>query len=563
MRTWTAGMIPRDSNRRIMWIVKNMKKTRTTLLLFLMLVRIVSAAVWQWSVEVPPLPDRQFESPRAYLWIPPHCERVRGIVFGQHNMEEVGVMENSEFRETMAGLGFAEVWVAPQLDLFFRYDQGAGEKFGAMMKGLSEVSGYQEIERAPLVVIGHSAAASLPWIMAAWKPGRIIAGISVSGWYPYAWDARNMPHMPGANFDSVPGLMTSGEYEDGEGRSMKGLNVRKEHPAMPYSYLGCPADGHFQATDEKIRFLAKYVEKAVMRRLPENAGELLRSIDPMKEGWLSSPYRLGRDPGFPAAPVSEYRGKPEEAYWWFDGELARSAEVFQSRHRGKTALLGYVQRDGIVGQNKDTHQQVSLNFEPQDDGVTFTLRSSFLDTVPAGRPEGWTGKKAGESIDVPVDGPPIDIVRICGPVRKTDHETWRIEMDRSNFLGDRRGNEAWLAAVWPGDARWKRAVQQSRLSIPRELKEGTPQEIHFDLPASVPSETNELALKATSTSGMKVRYYVREGPAEVVGETLVFKPVPPRARKPMKVTVVAWQFGRMSEPKIQSARPVIKEVMLE
>ena len=467
-------------------------------------------------------------------------------------------MEHAEFRETLAGIGFAEVWVAPAMDLFFRFDRGADGKFATMMESLADVSGYDEINDAPVVVIGHSAAASLPWIMAAWKPERIIAGISVSGQFPYAWDPNTMPHLGARTFDTVPGLMTSGEYEDGEGRAMRGLGVRRAHPRMPYSYLGCPADGHFLATDEKIRFLARYVEKAAARRLPEVPGKPLREIDPTREGWLTGPYRIGRDPEFTAAPVGLYQGKPDEAYWWFDEELAMAAEHFQRRHRGRAALVGFVQDQKLVGQNKDTHQQVDLTFRPADDGITFQLLGLFLDTVPPGRPEGWTGLRAGDPIEVPADGPPIDIVRICGPLRRNDCETWRLVMDRSSHLGDRRGNEAWLAAVWPGDSRWKRAVQQARMAIPRQLNEGAAQQIEFNPPESVPSGTRELPLAAESSSGLKVRFYVREGPAEAVGDTLVFHPVPPRAKRPVKVNVVAWQFGRMTEPKVRSAEPVVR-----
>src|SRR5512137_2440781 len=85
------------------------------------------AAEWQWSVPVPP-PDSASETSRAFLWIPPNCERMRGVVFGHHNMEEIGVFEHPAFRKALAELGFAEVWVAPTFDRNFRFDKGAGEK---------------------------------------------------------------------------------------------------------------------------------------------------------------------------------------------------------------------------------------------------------------------------------------------------------------------------------------------------------------------------------------------------------------------------------------------------
>jgi hypothetical protein len=53
---------------------------------------------------------------------------------------------------------------------------------------------------------------------------------------------------------------------------------------------------------------------------------------------------------------------------------------------------------------------------------------------------------------------------------------------------------------------------------------------------------------------------VLEGPAEVDGDTLKFTPIPPRAKFPVKVSVVAWQHGLPG--KVQTAEPVTREFFL-
>ena len=53
------------------------------------------------------------------------------------------------------------------------------------MADLAEVSGYKELSTAPLIAIGHSAAASWPYYLAAYKPERTLACISVRGQWPY------------------------------------------------------------------------------------------------------------------------------------------------------------------------------------------------------------------------------------------------------------------------------------------------------------------------------------------------------------------------------------------
>ena len=108
-----------------------------------------SAAEWQWSVPVPPSAEPSNEKPRAFLWIPANCTAVRGVVFGHHNMEEEGVLEHPAFRKAMSELGFAAVWVAPSFDRNFRYDQGVGDRFDAMLKALADQSGYAELATDP------------------------------------------------------------------------------------------------------------------------------------------------------------------------------------------------------------------------------------------------------------------------------------------------------------------------------------------------------------------------------------------------------------------------------
>lgn len=526
-----------------------------------------SAAEWQWSTPVPSLPDKPNDKARTFLWIPANCRTVRGIVFGQHNMEEEGVLEHPAFRRAASELGFAEVWVAPDLDRNFRFDQGAGERFDAILKALAEQSGYAELATAPLVPVGHSAAASMPWYIAAWKPERILACISFSGQWPYVPDEKNAPQVAGISVDTVPGIVTLGEYEWANDRMGDGLKTRAAHPTLPLSGLGCPADGHFYGTDEKIELLALYLKKAAQYRLPKTApasGPVkLNAIDVTKTGWLVDRYRKDAPPLAPAAAVGSYKGDPAQAFWFFDQELAQAAEAFQQKHRGKPALLGYVQDGQVLPQKNGQHAQVVIKFLPQADGVTFKLTGAFLDTVPEGRPEKWAGKKAGEAITPPpAGGAPIELRRITGPIRQISADTWELAFNRASFLGDRRGNEAYLVALWPGDATYKRAVQQSVLQIPGRNKDGKAQKITFDLPATLRVGTSSLKLAAKSDSDLPVRYFVREGPAEIDGDTVKFTALPPRTKFPVTVTIVAWQFGRTTDPKIQTAEPVEKSFTL-
>ena len=54
--------------------------------------------------------------------------------------------------------------------------------------------------------------------------------------------------------------------------------------------------------------------------------------------------------------------------------------------------------------------------------------------------------------------------------------------------------------------------------------------------------------------GIAVSYFVKEGPAILEGNILKIQNIPPSSKFPIKVTVVAWQYGIKN--KYQTAEPV-------
>ena len=565
----------------------------------------VSTATWQWSVPVKG--GRSNADARAWLWIPSSCKKVRVVIVAQNNMEELSILENPGFRQSMSDLGIAEMWVSPAFDHNFRFTEGAGEVFTKMMDDLADSSGYAELKYSPIIGIGHSAAASWPYYFAAWNPGRTLACLSVSGQWPYFRHPAFAPDIwsKGQNIDYIPSLETMGEYEAADTWSAEGLRERKEHPFMPLSMLACPAEGHFAATQKKIDYLALYIKKAVQYRLPDydplKGVPRLRPIDPSKTGWLMEKWRYNQAPTAAPAPVGKYKGEPAAAFWFFDEEMVRATEKYESAFRDQKApLLGYVQEGKIVRQ-RDTHLQVSLKFLPQEDGISFILKGDFLDTVPgeSPRPAAWTGLPAGtrighpenavdhpgktvdypgKTVDHPGDkvdhsnsGHAIHIDRVTGPFIKINDTLFRLALEKddpslykdgssSNKGGGRpsRGYTLTFVANWPGDGVYKPAVQQAEMVVPFITIEGGEQHISFPAIPDQKAGTSSVNLAAVSDAGLPVYYYVLEGPAEVRGNTLYFSPIPPRSRYPVKVTVVAWQYGRSAEADGPNIRPAIK-----
>lgn len=542
---------------------RNYKMMKTKLhlliiLLFAMQSIPVKGAVWQWSVAVK---TAQNDKPcRAYLWIPPDCKKVKAFIFSQNNMEEHSILEDPEFRKAMGKLGIAQVWVSPAYDLFFNFNKGAGTIFNDLMNNLAEVSGYDELKNAPFIGMGHSAAASAPYYMAAWNPERALAAISVSGQWPYFRDPVFAPDIWGTrNIDFIPCLETMGEYEAAETVALEGLKQRAAHPLLPLSMLSSPAQGHFASSPEKGKYIALYLKKVMQYRLPQDVKQAtLKPVDPTKTGWLIDKWRKDELPRAGAAPVGRYKGDPAEAFWCFDEEMAKATLNYQARHRNKKVqLIAFTQNGKKIAQ-RNTHQQVNLKFEPLSDGITFNLGAAFYDTIPGGspRPAIWAGAAAGELIGHANNNESLTIERITGPMIRLNDTTFRIQ-PQSGFWQNQHSYELWFAAGHPGDESYRPAVQQAQMLVPPKNTAGKAQCLTF-LP--IPDQTANkrgIKLQASSNANVPVSFYVQDGPAEIEGNHLNLLKIPPRSRFPVKVTVVAWQYGNSNEPKLQTADPVV------
>jgi hypothetical protein len=535
-------------------------------------------AVYQWSATIDNVISSETKDhPRAFLWIPPDCHRVRAVVIADQNMQEEQIFQDANFRQTLSDLSFAEVWIAPAMGTNdFRFDQGDAQTLESLLKNLADRSGYQEIQSAPLVPMGHSATASWCWDVAAWNPGRVLAVLSISGQWPYF----NTKDWGDRNIDEVPGLTTKGEYEiqgsleKGWYAGLKGDSFLK-HPYAAFTQVVEPGDGHFSASQEKIALIDLFLRKASQYRLPAempaNGPVHLIPIDAKSAGWLYDVWHLNTPPSAPAAPVSEYTGKRDQAFWAFDEEMTRSIETFQSRFVGQPpVLIGYEQKAGLTPPRPD-HGMVHLKFEPIDDGMTFKLTGGFWDRVPPtpdGKPsewDGWLGEgirsiTEGESISHPAgEADRLTIAPICGPVTQTAADTFKIRFNRIGFNNPKRCSDIWLFLTYSGDGQYKKMVQQAELQFPLNNTRGTPQQIDFPAVPDQKAAASMAPIKLTATSNAQVpvHYYVREGPAEVDDAgNLTFTPIPPRAKFPISVTVVAWQWGRSISPLLQSAKPI-------
>ena len=516
---------------------------------FLLLCENIFAAEWQWSVPVKSsISSETGELPTAFLWIPTDCKQVRGVVIGQHNMLEEGILEHNAFRKNLSALGLAEIWITPSVDMVFNFSSSA--VFFATMKNLAEISGYSELAFAPVIPIGHSAAASYPWNFAAYNPERTIAVLSIHGDAPLTnmtGSGKPNPDWGGRNLNGIPGLFVMGEDEWLEGRITPAMKYRKDNPDAPVAFLCDAGHGHFDYSDELIDYLNLFISKAVKTRLPKstplNTFPILSAVDP-KKGWLVDRWRRDSLPNALFASYNDYMGNKAEAGWAFDGRMAKLTERQYKAARAKIKRsIGFTQHGKLLP--PAGFAGFRPVFEPLADGITFHVSAINTDTTT-------------HAIDVlyrPEEK--IVISRICGPIRKIDDSTFQVSFYRMGFNNTKRSNDIWLMASQKGDAKYRSSVQQANMKIPLSNLKGTPQKIIFQEIPDQKKSVKSLKLIGHSDAGLPLQYFVKEGPAEIVDGILYFTTIPPKSRLPIKVTLVAWQYGYNTLARqIQSAVPV-------
>ena len=274
-----------------------------------------------------------------------------------------------------------------------------------------------------------------------------------------------------------------------------------------------------------------------------------------KDGWLMERWKKNEKPSCIPAPVNQFKGDPAQAFWFFDREMIEATLAYQSRYYDMKPQLVSVSQNGKTVSQQNTHLQVHPAFMPQEDGITFQLTPVFLDTVPGESPRlsNWTDLPVGASIGHAGKSPVLQM--ITGPAVLVDSVTFRIQWNRGTLWTDKKSDIV-FSITHPGDKEYKPAVQQAQITIPVKNREGQPQHIEFATLPDIKRGTKYVSLSAVSSCGLPVDFYVESGPAYVDGNRLILTAIPPKAAYPVKVTVIAWQYGKNSYPKIKTAEPV-------
>lgn len=521
------------------------------------------AAVFQYAVPVTwESTDKdgkvKVNESTAFLWVPAESKQVRGVLMAGMTLMEQQMSKDPVLRKACAEQDLAIV--------FMKCGLGAPD-LQKVLKDLAKASGYGELSVAPLAFVGHSAGGPQAQAMSAKYAERCFALMQFRGGGPFNGNPPTPAGIPTlmmvGQFDEYGGTMRNAEGKETWERGM--LDAMKKHRAGNEGRLSSlviePGAGHFAWSDREAAYFSMFLKKAAAARIPASwpvdskTPPELKTVDP-KSGWLSDLDAIKKPSGVAAAAYGEYKGDKATAQWHFDKEMA---EATVKRH----AEIG--KKDQFITWKDPFWVDAGTRFfftklEWVDDGDTLQTHPVFATTYPERHNNQGPIWPAGEVGHVK-DGK-IKVRPVSGPLVAVGDHKLLVEFDalspanegvRSTFLAYNEGDEEYRYTERVG-------------MFPRGfngLGGGKAQTITFEPVGNLKVGGAPVELKATSDSGLKVKFYVAKGPAVVEDGKLKISELPARATFPIEVTVVAYQFGSGKEPQVKTAKAVEQTVKIE
>ncbi len=506
------------------------------------------AAVWQWHVP----------SPRgaAFLWVPENCAKLRGVLVASQVILEKTAIEDPVIREAAARNSLAIVALNRAKEISYSPTPEELKNLSGLLKKLGEISGYTELATLPRITLGHSGGAIFAWYCAYGDPDNTIAVIALK--------AAPIPppaYAPKSTVDGVPLLDISGQYESWDGKHDAEHHVRwvrghlladrgfRDRALM--SMVVEPGATHFGWTPALADYVAKFIDAACAIRL-DSDGKVLDV--PLEKGFLADCVLI-RPARHQAAAYRDYTGEKSLAFWHPSLELAKISETFSLPAKSKLPQeLSWVED----GKQLPKEWLNTLKFRPEADGKTVRVKAESRthaspEIDPQKSPIGHSGKPVKYKL----------IGGWMGGGKQVGDDLFR--MQRDNFSYRRGYDNMMIMAYREGDEKYNYTEQPMQVKFPSALRDGEKQTITFELPEKVnPGKTAKIRLEGKSSSGLPVEYFVLSGPAMINEQNeLIFTPVPPRAKYPLPVTVVAHQYGIpgkfSSAPDVERTLYLVKE----
>jgi hypothetical protein len=534
-----------------------LRHLRTGLLLALLLSTFspaVKATVWQYSVAMEPETDR-----RAFLWVPKRSRHIKGVLLGLQNMLELDMFEDPEIRKACADADLAIVWISPgafpgivtpkpQPELSFTPTMDAYRGVQKVLHDLAAESGFAELDNAPMIVTGHSAASPFVWGMGAVAPDRVMGLLPYKG-YTVGLAPRGIPIMyvsqEWAEWGAFWGEVWRKEFRNG-------IGLRERDAQCLFGDFADLGSGHFDWHPDSAAVIGMFLRKVVRYRLPKGAPP--GGLHPMRasDGVLVDPNTLGTA-AFKALPYQQWTGDPQKAFWFFDLEMARTVQDYMlARLSKKPSAINFI----VDGKPAPLLTNGFAVIKPEflADGVSFTVHADYLDRSPSATLFGGNALEHGNA--------PITYRVSSGALEQTGPDRFRVAARRGGMKRQGQPWEPWVMAYTPGDVAFRSADKPAHILVDITRTTGAEQQLHFAPLKNARVGSASIPLEATATSGLPVQFFVVSGPVEIDGNALRLRELPVNAHFPIRVVIGAYQWGRDGAQPVQSAGPVMQEFQL-
>jgi hypothetical protein len=318
--------------------------------------KTVGAEDWTCVVELPVPPRRGKQRPPApaCLWLPEGVKKIRGLYYPGAVMIEKKLATHRGVRAALAKEKMGVLYYHLDASII----KGGHKYLERALAELARKSGHPEVEFAPMLTAGHSAAGLFCRNVAYWKPHRVIGVVMIkSGNFHHAIEDMNR------SLRGVPLIHFSGEFEqygpeggdlgrglrsryattgdDGRRRNqtqwvmtrMQMLDRRRRHEDNVWSLVVHRGGGHTSWNDDMTALFIRYVRSLAAARIPK--AELDKKAEvrciPMtaKGGWL---YDADiKNPRHKPAPYAEYKGNRKLAFWAPDETMAKAIWAYHQR----------------------------------------------------------------------------------------------------------------------------------------------------------------------------------------------------------------------------------------
>ena len=544
----------------------------------------------------------------AYLWIPPATPQIRAVMIGIHNGLPVTILQNAEVRAVCRKHGIAQILMTPNgseigsvmlKDL--NYDITDPQKtaiYDSYLTRLAEISAHPELITAPIVPLAHSAYMDFPFDAAMRKPEQCLASIPIKSGMPdkykfYALGGKAKSPNPELSLRNVPVLFISSasqetvswsEYPHRYSGAVLSTYRHDQDDNLGTTYeprnelMGECWDmmsGHFDMLPRNYRFIAEWLDAIATARLPKKPGEPMRNLT-LSDGWLMNPAvpataDLPKDFALPAR-YSEFKGPRNKALWFPNESLARQQfELLRDEPRREIEMFTFLDPQGVPIDlaHGSMATMPDANLLPHDDGLFTLITHHFtapFDVCTAKHVKDNAGphtllnllfpdKAALPVSQLPLhfdaNGAAVELVRCEGfqDSRGVMETRFMLKMKRHRLTPDPGFTMIFPRVYHEGDAHFAAAGRTCQIAwVPQDMgKNEKEQTVIFPAIADAPASVRQIELKASSSAGLPVDYFICKGPGIIRDGTFITAEVPAEMKQPIEVTIGAYQVGLYRE----------------